>query len=210
MSPRSYTPVERQKIVDAGRERILAGARELLAADCAESFSIDAVAARAGVSRMTIYNQFGSKAGLLEAQFDSMASRGPFGQIGDIFAQPDPVIALDRFIALFGRFWTHGRRTHTRLRAAALNDPELDVAMKSRNERRRNGIAELVRRLADKSKPVIPPGEVVNVLFVLLSFDSFDALAGDHRTPDDVVQLVQRMAHAVLGLPPTRAKKRAR
>ena len=75
VNTRTYTPVERQKSVDAGRERIVAAARQLLEDDDAEAFSVDAVARRAGVSRMTIYNQFESKAGLLEALLDSLAVR---------------------------------------------------------------------------------------------------------------------------------------
>jgi AcrR family transcriptional regulator len=209
MNPRPYTPVERQKAVDAGRERILAGARALLTDDDAEGFSIDAVARRAGVARMTVYNQFESKAGLLEALFDSLAASGPFGQMADIFAQKDPVVALDTFIALFGRFWTQSRRAHTKLRTAALNDPELDAALKQRNERRRQGLTELVRRLGKSAKPVVPRGEIVNVLFVLLSFDTFHAFAGDDRSPEDVVPLVQQTAHALLGLPKPRARTRA-
>ncbi len=39
-------------------------------------FTVDAVAREAGVARMTVYYQFGSKAGLLEAIFDSLAVRG--------------------------------------------------------------------------------------------------------------------------------------
>jgi len=41
---RSYTSVERQRTVEAGRERIVAAARELLEDEDGEGFSIDAVA----------------------------------------------------------------------------------------------------------------------------------------------------------------------
>ena len=137
---RAYTPVQRQRSVESGRERILAAARELLQDDGDEGFSIDAVARRAGVARMTIYNQFESKAGLLEALFDSLAARGPFAQMADIFKEADPLVMLDEYVGIFGRFWTLNRRTHDRLRAAALHDEELATAMRARNERRRNGI----------------------------------------------------------------------
>ena len=70
MTRRPYQPVQRQRAVDEGRERIVLAARALLEADDDEPFSIDAVARRAGVARMTVYNQFGSKTGLLEALFD--------------------------------------------------------------------------------------------------------------------------------------------
>src|SRR5262249_35488233 len=91
MTPRPYTPIQRQKAVDAGRERILTAARELLEVEDAERFSLEAVARRARVSRMTVYNQFESKAKLLEALFDSLAERGPMGAMKtEVFAQDDP------------------------------------------------------------------------------------------------------------------------
>jgi AcrR family transcriptional regulator len=202
MSPRAYRPVQRQQSVDVGRERVLAAARELLEADDAEAFSIDAVASRAGVARMTVYNQFESKAGLLEALFDVLAERGEFSRMPDVFREPDPAIALDAFVALFGRFWTASRRAHRRLRAAALHDAELDAGMAARNERRRTALTQLMRRFGGKARPALPKKELVNVLFVLLSFEMFDALAGADRTPADVIPLVQRVARLVVGIKP--------
>jgi AcrR family transcriptional regulator len=199
---RSYSAVERQRTVEAGRERIIAAARELLDDADAEGFSIDAVARRAGVARMTVYNQFESKAGLLEALFDSLALRGPLGRMAEIFKQPDALVALDEYVALFGEFWTMNRRTHRRLRAAALHDDELAAAIAARNNRRHRSIAEMMRRLGDQAHPVVGRDEAPNVMFVLLAFETFDALAGEHRAPTDVVPVVQRLVRAVLGLPP--------
>jgi AcrR family transcriptional regulator len=198
---RSYTAVERQRTVEAGRERIIQAARDLLEDDEAEGFSIDAVARRAGVARMTVYNQFESKAGLLEALFDSLAQRGALAGMAEIFKVPDTLEALDQYVAIFGRFWTTNRRAHRRLRAAALHDDELAAAIDSRNDRRRRGVAEIVRRLGESAKPVVSRDDVVNVVFVLLSFDTFDALAGPDRTPDDVVPIARQLIRGVLGLP---------
>jgi AcrR family transcriptional regulator len=200
MTPRPYQPVQRQRTVDESRERIVAAARELLEAEDDEPFSIDAVARRAGVARMTVYNQFGSKAGLLEALFDHLAVRGELVRMPELFAEKDPLVALDAFVALFGRFWTSNRRAHRRLRAAAIHDPELATAIDSRNERRRHGLTELTRRLGTSATPPLPSAELVNVLFVLLSFETFDALAGEGRTPTDVAPLMQRMARLVVGV----------
>jgi AcrR family transcriptional regulator len=191
--------VQRQKTVDAGRDRIVAAARELLEADDAEAFSIEAVARRAKVARMTVYNQFESKAGLLEALFDSLAADG-FGRVSDVFAEQDPVAALDAFIGVFGRFWSSNRRAQSRLSTAARSDPELAAAIMARNERRRQGLAELVKRLGARAHPVVPKTEVVNVLFVLLGFDTFHALAGPERAPNDIVPLMRKLVHGVLGL----------
>lgn len=197
---RSYKPVERLRSVEAGRERIVAAARDLLESADAEGFSIDAVARRAGVARMTIYNQFESKAGLLEALFDSLAARGPLGQMADIFKMDDPVLALDAYVALFGRFWTLNRRAHGRLRAAALHDDDLAAALEARSERRRKSVAALLRRLSEKAHPVVPQADVITVIYVLLSFDTFNELAGPDRTPEDVVPMVRGLVRAVLGI----------
>jgi len=197
---RSYSAGERQRSVEAGRERIVTAARELLEDDDAEGFSIDAVARRAGVARMTIYNQFESKAGLLEALFDSLAARGPFARMADIFALDDPLVALDEYVAIFGKFWTLNRNAHDRLHAASLHDAELAQAMAARNERRRRGITELLRRLGDRAHPAVPRGDVIDVVHVLLSFHTFHEIAGPDRTPEDVTPTMQRLVRAVLGI----------
>jgi hypothetical protein len=121
----------------------------------------------------------------------------------ELFAERDPVVALDAFVALFGRFWAANRRAHRRLRAAALHDPELAAAIESRNERRRRGLTELMRRLAAIATPPFSSSDAVNVLFVLLSYETFDALAGESRTPADVTPLLQRMARLVAGVATT-------
>jgi AcrR family transcriptional regulator len=197
--PRPYQGRQRQKQVDAGRERIIAAARELLDDEEGEAFSIDAVARRAGVARMTVYNQFESKAGLLEDLFDSIAERGAFGQMADVFAIEDPDKALDAFVELFGRFWTSSRRAHKKLRAAALLDEDLERAITARNERRRFGIAELVRRIGKSRKLAMPKDEAIASLFVIMSFDTFDALAGPDRSPADVTPTIRRLVRLVTG-----------
>src|SRR5258708_19799204 len=58
----------RRADVDRTRSSILAAARELVSEHGPDS-SVGKVAELAGVSRITIYNQFGSKAGLLETLF---------------------------------------------------------------------------------------------------------------------------------------------
>ena len=200
MTPRPYSPKERQRTVDAGRDRIIDAARELLEDAKAEPFSIDAVARRAGVARMTVYNQFASKAGLLEELFDSIAVRGAFGQMHEVFGKPDPLEAMDAFIAIFGKFWTESLAVHTGLRVAALQDAELGAAMASRNERRRDGLTVLVKRIAERHELPLSREETVNALFVLLSFDGFHSMAGDDRTPKQVVPGMRRLVHQILGV----------
>jgi AcrR family transcriptional regulator len=200
MTPRPYVPIERQRAVDEGRDRILAAAREELQTGAIGAFSLEAVARRAGVTRMTVYNQFGSKGGLLQELFDLLVTRGAFAELPAIFAEKDPAVAFDAIVAVFGRFYTENRPTLARMRAAAGSDADLDEAIRTRNDRRRRGVETLVQRLGKQHRPTVPDEELVTTLDVLLSFNTFDALAGDARKPSDVVPIVRRLVRGVLGL----------
>jgi AcrR family transcriptional regulator len=77
MSPCACQLGQRQTTTDQTRARIIAATRELLAAnDLFSGFSVEVVARQAGVARMKVYYQFGSKPGLLEALCDSLARQG--------------------------------------------------------------------------------------------------------------------------------------
>lgn len=200
MTPRAYDAHERQRTVDAGRERILAAAREILNLDKPLALSLDAVARRAGVTRMTLYNQFGSKAGLLSELFDTLIERDAFSRAPDVFAKTDVGEAFDGLVAIFGQFYTDNRALMSRLAAVAGLDPELDEAMRSRNLRRRSVVQTLVRRLDASHEAAVAGAELVNTLDVLLSFSTFNAIAGPDRTPKQIVPHMRRMIRGVLGL----------
>jgi AcrR family transcriptional regulator len=187
--------------VDATRARIVATASELLASGAAPGgFSLDAVARAADVSRMTVYNQFGSRAGLLEAVFDGRAAQSSLVELPQAFSQADPGAALDAFVSVFVRFWAADPDGNRRLRAFGVLDAELGAALKARDERRRNGLRVILARLREATGH--PQAEVVDdavdVLTALTAFATFDALYTPERGPGEVVTLVQRAARAVI------------
>ena len=200
MNPRPYRLGQRQAGVEQTHARIVAAARELLAAPAGvPGFTVDAVAARAGVARMTVFNQFGSKAGLLEALFDNLAARGLVDRLRPAFSQPDPRRALADLITAFAGFWQSDRVVIRRVRCLAALDPDFEQAVRGRDERRRDGLRAVVGRL-----PGDPAGEdVIAVLHTLTSFEMFDNLAGPARSPVDVVPQVWRLACTALGMDPT-------
>jgi AcrR family transcriptional regulator len=197
MSPRPYRLGQRQVSTDETRSKILDAARVQL--ETQSSFSIDAVARRADVARMTVYYQFGSKRGLLEALFDDLAARGGMRGMPAAFQQVDPRRALEGLIDVFARFWSSDRLVLRRLRAMAALDPELDEVLRERNEGRRQGLRVIVSRLEsqgrDRGKAT---SDLVDVLFALTSFENFDVLAGPERTPEQVAPLVKRAAGAIV------------
>ena len=203
MSPRPYRLGQRQVATEQTRTRILIAARELLlTSDAFSGFSIDAVARQADVARMTVYHQFGSKIGLLEALSDSLAAHGGMEQLANAFRQSDPYLALDEYIRVFGQFWQSDRLVTRRLRALSSLDPDFEKVIKARDERRREGLRVIVLRIVEKYGKLVPEAidEFVDILFTLLSFETFDTLAGSTKSIEEVSPLVQRLARVALGV----------
>jgi AcrR family transcriptional regulator len=201
VSPRPYQLGQREASAAQTRARILDAARRLLGnEEGSGSFSIDAVARGADVARMTVYHQFTSKLGLLEALFDELARRGGLERLPALFTQADPVAALQEFVAVFCGFWQSDRIVLRRLRAAAALDPELEAALRARDERRRRGLRVLVGRLIQaRGGEETGVDDTVDLLEALTGFETYDLLA-QTRPPDAVVAVVLRGARAVLGL----------
>lgn len=202
MSPRPYRLGQRQAATDLTRARIVEAARTLLLAEGPfTGFSIEDVARQAGVARMTVYYQFGSKSGLLEALFDSLAARGGMSGLADAFQRADARDGLDELIAVFCRFWASDRLLTRRLYGLAALDPELDVALRTRASRRPQGLRVMLSRMAAQHGRPGPEEleETIAALDVLTSFETFDRLAESGRTTDQITSLVQRLAHAALG-----------
>jgi AcrR family transcriptional regulator len=205
MHPRPYQLGRRQEAADQTRARILGAARELLAApEGYAGFTIDAVAREAGVARMTVYYQFSSKVGLLEALSDDLATRGHMDRMGRVFSHADPRDAIAELVAIFAGLWSADRSAMRRLRGLGTLDPEVGQVVHARDERRRHIAGVLVGRVAERyGRPV--PAEIDamrDLLFTLTSFETFDSLAGADRTPEDVIPVVTRLALIALGFDP--------
>ena len=204
MSPRAYRLGRRQEATDETRARILAAARALLAdATAVGGFSVDAVARQAGVARMTVYYQFGSKRGLVAALFDDLATRGGMQHLAGAFHQPDPLDALAAYVATFVGFWASDRLVHRRIQALAALDPEVEQEVRARHEWGRGGARTILRRIAEQHGHPVPERleEAADVLFALVSFPTFDTLAESGRPPEQIAATLQRLALAALELP---------
>jgi AcrR family transcriptional regulator len=197
MSPRPYRLGKREEAVDQGRRRILDAAREQLrATDAYPGFTLDAVARRADVARATVYYQFKNKTGLLEAVCDDLADTGGIAAMHGVFATPDPEAAVAGFIAAFARFWAADRVVMRRLRALAALDPDVGAVIAARDQRRHEGLTDLVGRLPGGHGPAAE--HAVRMLWAITSFETFDALAVNGRALADALPYVQTLSDAVL------------
>ena len=200
MSPRPYKSQQRQVNTEQTRERILEAARELLLApEGIAGFSMEAVARQANVARMTVYYQFSTKAGLLEALTDALAARGGMSAMPTAFMMQDALEAMDAYIATFSRFWNADRIVTRRLRAMAVMDADFALVIEARNERRRHGVRVLVGRAAEQYKwSTLAVDEVIDLLYTLTSFETYDTLAGPDRNLEEVASTIQRLVRKIL------------
>jgi AcrR family transcriptional regulator len=149
---------------------------------------------------MTVYYQFGSLRGLLEALCDSLASAGGVDRLAEAFQTPDSKAALDRFISVFAGFWESDRTVLRGLGGFAALDPEIAAVLEERYRWRRKGIRVLLERHAKQFGRPRPKEmeQATDLLYMLTSFSSYDTLAGTRRSSTQVAGMVQRLARQVL------------
>jgi AcrR family transcriptional regulator len=189
VTPRPYRSAARKAAADETRARILAAAQALMRSG--KPCSMAAVAKRARVSRVTIYHQFESKQRLIDAAFDDVAEKGGLFSLSRVFAMSDFKAALREFVHVFCTFWNGNAGLIHSVNAAAA-DPDVTASARERNERRRQALTALVSRMAGANS------ELVDVLFVLTSWETYKELARPGRTAADAERLVQRAVDAVL------------
>ena len=180
MESRPYKLGKRRASVERHRATILAAARDRLASGAGD-LSVGAIAVAAGVSRLTIYNQFGSKAGLIAALSAKARDTSPAPQL-----QGDARGALEAVLTNSCRLWMSDPALFRRL-------PQPDSG--------RTGNRELAAFLStsDALRPGCSIKEGEDVIGVLTSFDTFDRLHLDGRRPlAQVVQILMRVAEGIL------------
>lgn len=193
MAAREYRLGRRQAEVDRTRYRILAAARELVSELGPES-SVGKVAKRAGVSRITVYNQFGSKAALLEA-LSAEAGPPPAGVApGD--ATGDPAADLRLRIEQACAAWAADPRLHRQLAGRALGAAGVALGAAGVISHERPDHALAVRLAAfDRLRPGCSIKEAEDVIGTLTSFAVFDRLHKEgRRSVTAVAEILLRMA----------------
>ena len=200
MSPRSYHSEPRQAAASETRARIVRAAREILTSAGPAALTVDAVADRAGVARMTVYHQFGSKRGLVEALSDDAARQGGLWRLPEAFKQPDAEEGLRLLIEIFVGFWASQNEVIRGLKA--FTPVESEVGPEDRNAWRLRGIRTLLERLAaGRGRPTAPEiGPLADLLQVLTSFEAYESLSAGGRDQAQVAALVFAASRSLLTL----------
>lgn len=121
---------------------VLAAARELLAERGYEAFTVEAVVARTGVAKTTVYRHWSSRTDLLHAALSSTKPATSVRDTGDLRADLTALLravveATTRDVYL---------RSMPSLVAAAQNDPELRALHDRLAEERARGLNDLLSR----------------------------------------------------------------
>jgi AcrR family transcriptional regulator len=211
-SRRRYNLGKRAAAAQATREAILRAARALVSTEGFANVTVDAVATRAGVSRLTVYNHFESKSGLLEALAWSIFTTADIDRIRIARLHPDVDTALDTFVRENTEFLAaigpEGRTVLT----AARNDPELGTVVDATYiAGRRAAIAELVQRLheANRLRHDWTEDRAVAALMVITSLESFETLVTRHSwsTSEAGSMLAEMAAVVCMPEPPDRSAR---
>jgi AcrR family transcriptional regulator len=185
VTQRHYRLGRRQVTVDRTRSAILAAARQLVS-EAGPAPGMGSVARRAGVSRITVYNQFGSKERLLQALEREVA---PDAEEPSADPAADPRDQLRLRIARACAAWAADPALHRQLQARGRAPEE---------SRRDRELAELLAG-RDQLRPGCSIKEAEDVIGLLASFAAFDRLRGSgRRSPGAVAEILLRLAQAIL------------
>jgi AcrR family transcriptional regulator len=161
------------------------------------SFSMEAIAREAGVARMTVFNLFGSRQGLLRAVCDEIAQREALSDATELLNDPDVRQALLRYVAAFVQFYTAHRQVLKALRGFAAFDEDFAAVVRERDDKRLAGLAYLVRRwhvLSASQARSRNVAALVATLRAMLAFEVFELLS---QSGEDGVWIARQMALAL-------------
>ena len=186
MSPRKYEQRLRAEAAEETRRRILDAVEQRLREAPTEPISLDQIARVARVARSTIYGAFGSRRGLLDAFAEDLWERSGIAALTEAVAHDDVREHLRGAFAAASRMFDAERDVYRALFSMARLDPTSAGDVVDRMARERlGGLEHLARRLADahQLRPGTTVDDAVHVLWVLSSFESFDALATGRGLP---------------------------
>jgi AcrR family transcriptional regulator len=159
----------RQQIIDAAARRVRLSPEPLTLID---------IAARASVSRATIYRHFGSVTELLDGVAADLLARANYGQLLAALELPDPIDALRQVIIAGTGIWASDPLLVRNLTGLARAQPEALPVIAQLERGRLAAMEHLAARLhqAGRLRQGLTPVRAVDLLLVITAFAAWDEL----------------------------------
>jgi AcrR family transcriptional regulator len=198
---RRYDMTRREQAVELTRRRAVEAAYELLKHPDSTELTMEAVAARVGVTRATLYNQFGTRAALLVELFAEVGRRAGAQRIYRAMRHDDPSVAALTMLRESTRGLAREQSVVRRLFALTVFDAELSRQVAGAERARRASLVHLADRLSGAERISVTAREASALLAALTSFHAFEAVTVDAGPKLAERRLVQ-MLQSSLGLLP--------
>jgi AcrR family transcriptional regulator len=145
----------------ASRQKVIDAVHALLAEGVFHDSTVEDVATRAGVSRATVYQQFRSRVGLV----DAICER--FDATPELLALREAE-SLTEWVRLATAFWAREEQPLLQLYGVAAVDPAAHALVERQRRDRRSELVRMLKRLGVREEQRILP-----LLLVLTSFETY-------------------------------------
>jgi AcrR family transcriptional regulator len=171
----------------ASRAKVVAAVHDLLAEGAFHTATVEDVAERAGVARATVYQQFGSRLGLVDAMCDAFDANPALLRLRD-------VDSLDEFVALCVAFWSSEEAVLLQLYGVAAVDPAAGALVERQRADRRGELERLLKVVAPtRARTALP------LLLVATSFETYVELRRHAGLPArEATRMMQELARTAL------------
>ena len=194
---RRYTLRKRAQASEETRQRIVAAACSLLEHAGYHQVSLDELAQAAGVSRQTIYVQFGSKGGVLQAVAEYIEHASLENLMPELLASPTPLAAFRHACERIVAFFAQNAAILRNLQAQTIYDVEFAAFLRSKQNEIWHNTRRSIEWLALEEGH--PSGwsidEATDWLWMLSSFEMYDKLVNERGWSTE--QYIRRIMDAL-------------
>jgi AcrR family transcriptional regulator len=200
MSTRPYRARGRSERSRQTRDRIKQAVHDLLAEGAFHSAAVEEVAARAGVSRATLYQQFRSRLELVDAICETFDENPALLRLRETVGLPDADEALADTLALTVRFWSSEDAVLRELYGVAAVDPAARALVDRQRADRRGEFERLVDNLrrARRLRKAQTAERALAGLMVLSSYETYRELRETGLSDRQATAFLQETARELL------------
>lgn len=170
------------------RQEILDAARRIVENAGTRSLTMTALARAAGVSRRTIYDQFGSRAGLLVALAQEADQNIDLpNRLARVFAAPTGLAAIARLVETVAEVTPRLLDLASAIERARGDDPDANAAWEDRMRDRMRGCVALLSRLAEEGRlrDGLSLQEGADILYTAISWQVWEILVVERGWSSD-------------------------